>query len=271
VTAITLAAIDVDGTLLTSGGTLPPKGRMLVMRAARRGVRIVLATMRVPERTVSFCHALGINDPIICTNGGQVWASPSGPVWAYRGIPQDVAATIAHYADTHGWELAITLPATTYIRQRPGQVPGETIGPYLTVSATNAAAVTGDPARILVYQPDAIAGVRAFCETTFPDHCRLDTHENADGSLHSVTISAPDASKGTGLALVCARLGVKRDQVLAIGDNLSDLSLFDQARVKVAVGNAIDTVKQAADAVAPTNDAEGVAWAIEKYILDLEQ
>lgn len=89
-----------------------------------------------------------------------------------------------------------------------------------------------------------------------------------DGTRHSLGIFAPQADKGTALALVLDRLAVKKEQALAVGDNPCDVAMFPYARVRVAMANAIDEVKQRASAVAPSNDNEGVAWALETFVLD---
>ena len=57
-------------------------------------------------------------------------------------------------------------------------------------------------------------------------------------------------------------LGVSRDAVMALGDNASDIAMFEQAAIGVAMGNATEAVRRSADAVAPSNDDGGVAWAV---------
>ena len=76
---IALIAVDLDGTLLTSERALAPEGARALVQAAQSGVRVVLATTRNPGSVREFCRALQIDDPIICTSGAQVWASPDGP------------------------------------------------------------------------------------------------------------------------------------------------------------------------------------------------
>ena len=92
---VALVAVDLDGTLLTSAGDMAPQGMRLLRRAARRGVRVVLATTRNPGTTAASCRQIGIDDPMVCTNGAQVWASPDGPAWACHTIPRDAALAIA--------------------------------------------------------------------------------------------------------------------------------------------------------------------------------
>jgi hydroxymethylpyrimidine pyrophosphatase-like HAD family hydrolase len=72
------------------------------------------------------------------------------------------------------------------------------------------------------------------------------------------------ANKGTALNLVMQRLGVAREQVVTIGDNYNDLPMFACGDISVAMANAPAAVKQQASLIAPSNDDEGVAWALQK-------
>ncbi len=62
-------------------------------------------------------------------------------------------------------------------------------------------------------------------------------------------------------------MGIAPEQVTAIGDNINDLAMLAHARDCIAMGNAPDEVKQRATAVAPANDEEGVAWALQRFVL----
>ena len=159
---ISLLAVDLDGTLLTSQGTLAPEGVRTLRHACRAGVRVVLSTTRTPGSVVAFCREIGIDDPIVCTGGAQVWGSPDGPEWARRTLEREVGLAIARHADERGWELSTTVGPTSYWRRRPGQALGPT-SPRVTVVASNVQGVVGDPVRILVTQVEAIDGVRALC------------------------------------------------------------------------------------------------------------
>jgi Cof subfamily protein (haloacid dehalogenase superfamily) len=269
VTIISLVAVDLDGTLLTSERLLAPRGAKRIKQAYQSGVHVVLSTTRNPGSVQAFCRQLDIHDPAICTNGAQVWGSPDGPVWSYRCLRQEIALAIAQRADTHGWELSTTVGSITYWRQRPGQVLGP-ISPHRAIVAANSDAIVGDPVRILVSQPQAIGQMRSFCQSTFSNECHTEIYYNLDGTLRSLGIYAPGADKGTALALVLDRLGVKKDQALAIGDNPGDAAMFRHAGIGIAMGNAIDKVKRQASAIAPSNDDEGVAWALETFVLEGE-
>jgi len=259
---LSLVAVDLDGTLLTSAGTLAPRSAALLTQAAQRGVHVILATTRLPDSVQGFCRQMDLHHPMICINGAQIWGSPEGPLWASFCIPRAVALVIAQVADTHNWDLSITIDSMRYRRARSGQALGQS-GANRIIVPTNVEAIVGDPGRILVQQPEAIEPLRALCQARFAKDCHTETHYASDGSARELGIFARHADKGTALALVLARLAVRRERVLVIGDNLNDLPMFPYARVSVAMGNAPETVQQRASMIAPSNDAEGVAWVLE--------
>jgi Cof subfamily protein (haloacid dehalogenase superfamily) len=259
---ISLVAVDLDGTLLTSAGTLAPRSAALLARAAQQGLHVILATTRLPDSVRAFCRQMALHSPMICLNGAQIWGSPQGPIWISHCIPREVALVIAQVADAHHWDLRITIGATRYRRQRPGQALGQ-LAPHRMVVPSNVDALVGDPVRILAQQPEAIAPLRALCHAQFSKDCRTEIYYDADGSARELGIFARQADKGTALAFVLARLAVPREHVLVIGDNLNDLPMFPYASVCVAMGNAPGVVKQQASMIAPGNDEEGVAWVLD--------
>jgi Cof subfamily protein (haloacid dehalogenase superfamily) len=260
--AISLVAVDLDGTLLTRAGILAPQSATLLTRAAQRGVHVILATTRLPESVQAFCRQLDLHHPFICLNGAQIWGTPEGPVWASSCIPQEVALVIAQVADTHNWDLSITIGTMRYRRARPGQALGQ-VGPNRVLVSTNAEAIVGEPGRILIQQPEAIEPLHALCHSKFSRECHTETYSDAAGVARELGIFARHADKGTALAFVLDRLAVNRQHVLVIGDNLNDLPMFPYAMVRVAMGNAPEAVKQQASMIAPSNDEEGVAWVLE--------
>ncbi len=261
-----LIAVDLDGTLLRSDSTLALEGARALAEAAQRGVHVILASARNPYSVGDFARAMGLRDPLICSNGAQVWASPEGPVWAYRGLSAAIAEAVAALADAHGWSLVTTVGDVTYYCQRPGQTLGSQDA-HRTVVATNGEALrAGVPVRILNYEAEAIASIRTLLQTEFAGQYYLETYYYPDGAVKSIGVYAPGSDKGTALALVLERLAIEQDAVIAIGDNPNDLPMFALAGIRVAMGNATADVKARATAVAPTNDEEGVAWAVRRFV-----
>lgn len=125
--------------------------------------------------------------------------------------------------------------------------------------------MVGDVLRILTWDPQAIEAIRTLCATRFAAQCRTETFYSADGCAESLGVFASQANKGDALDLVLQRLGLRPEQAMAIGDNLNDLPMFALAGVSVALDNAPAQVKAKATAVAPSNDEEGVAWALQAF------
>lgn len=275
---IRLISVDLDGTLLRSDGTPAPEGVRRLQTAARAGVRVVINTTRNADGVRSICEAWGFSDPIICTNGAQILASPGGPEWASYTIPMAVARSIARLADRNDWEVSTSVGGQTFFRQRPGQL----LGPVeyapdsgnegrqrrtrLVIVPTNEEALVAEPKRMILHEPEAIAAVQDL--TALRSHeCRTETYYEPDGRLHSLCIFPLRADKGTALRLVAGKLDIPLRQVLAVGDNPNDVPMFAVAGASVAMGNAPPEVKKAASVVGPVNDDEGVAWAVQRFVL----
>ena len=83
----------------------------------------------------------------------------------------------------------------------------------------------------------------------------------------NMELNALGVSKGRGLMALAERLGLARDQVMAVGDSGNDLTMLEAAGLGVAMGNATREVRHAADVITADNNHDGVAEAIEKYAL----
>jgi Cof subfamily protein (haloacid dehalogenase superfamily) len=267
VNQVALIAVDLDGTLLRSDSSLDPEGARALVAAVRMGVRVVLTTTRNIASVRRFSAEMGLSEPVICSNWALILGSPAGAVWRHKLIPRPMAEALASVADAKGYALITTVGELSYYRQREGQPLGE-VHPGRWVVARNAEALaSGDPIRILNYDPAGIRHLRRICETDFAGQAHIETYLGPDGAARSLGIFAAGSDKGTALRFVLARLGIGCGQVMAIGDNLNDLPMFDCAAIRVAMGNATQDVKSAATIVAPTNDQGGVAWAVHSYVV----
>lgn len=276
--SLRIISVDLDGTLFRSDGMPAPEGIRMLLAAAQERVRVVINTTRNAGGVRQLCTRLGLNDPIICTNGAEIFATPAGPIWASYTVPMEAARAIAQLADRHGWEISTSVGSCSYLRQRPGQplgpvenrsiagLEGRQGSSQLVIVAANEEALAAEPKRMLLHEPDAIVAAKALA-AQFSQECRTETYYERDGSLHSLCILPRSADKGTALRLVARKVGVPIEQVLAIGDNPNDMPMFAAAGTSVAMGNAPPKVRAAATVVGPSNDDEGVAWAVRRFVL----
>jgi Cof subfamily protein (haloacid dehalogenase superfamily) len=261
---IQLVAFDLDGTLLMSTGVLAPEGARLLKIAAREGLHVIPATSRVLDSTRPFCHELEINGPVICTNGAQIYGSPDGPIWSSLTFSKEIGLEIAFLADANGWEISTTIGPVTYFRQRPGQEIGP-LSPNRVIVGKHSDAIMEPPVRILTTNPEAIESIKSLCQSKFSRHCYTEVYHRPDGRIYSLGVFAPGANKGDALDLVLRRLKVAQSNVMVIGDDLNDLPMFSYSKISVAMVHAPEQVKQQATVIAPTNDDEGVAWALRQF------
>jgi len=236
----------------------------LLKAAARGGIHVVLVTGRIIHSVRDLCGSLEISGPVICTDGAQVYESINGPVLTSLTFPKEVGLEIAGLADANGWELSTTIGSVTYYRRRPGQELGP-FSPGRAIAATNSDAVTDNPTRILIYDTEAVKNIPPLCNSKFSDHCRIETYHGTNGEINSVGVLAARANKGNALGSVLRRLKVSRSEVMAIGDDINDLPMFARSGISVAMSNAHEELKNKATTVAPSNDEEGIAWALTRF------
>jgi len=260
---IRLVAIDLDGTLLDREAKVPPEGAARIRAAAEAGIHVVIITTRIAVSTRRICRELGLNGPMVCSNGAEIYAATEGPLLVSLRIPMEPARMIARMADENGWSLWMTF-GDRVRRVRSRERNRSAVRDYVTFVDRNIDAMTEEPVTIFTGNLEAIRPVETACAAD--GRCRTEVYYDARGAAEAVGVFAREADKGTALRYVADRLGVERSGILAIGDNINDIPMLELAGTAVAMDNAVERVKRAADAVAPPNDREGVAWALRRYL-----
>jgi len=262
---IRLVALDVDGTLLDRHQRLSEVNKAAIARAKSKGTLFILATARQPRSASQFARELTLTTPLICHNGALGYQPADGvELWHFR-LDLSCACEIAAYADEHGFELSTTVDGLNYYRQRPGQVLGPLDDGHHIVT-NNLAAIVRPPTRIIAHGVEAATVIWCEFNPRLRTQVRFDRYYWGD-ALYSLTMVSALASKGAALAWLCHEWNIAPESVLAIGDSEADLEMFACAGLSVAMGNAPLIVQAAADAIAPSNDENGVAWAIERFVL----
>jgi Cof subfamily protein (haloacid dehalogenase superfamily) len=264
---IELIALDIDGTLVDSQGAIPEANLQAIDRAKERGVRIVLATGRSFLSTMPIARQLNLDTPLVCDNGALI-RDMGGNEWWSRRIELDVAREIAAWADA-GRHALITVVGDHNYYTWPESWARANWQPR------SHDRVVSSSLDVLAVPPLCIMAVgegtsRALLEqfTAQPRaKVRFDCYKQ-DAQLFLVVAVHPAASKKNALALLCTHWGLSPSQVMAVGDNLLDLEMLCWAGVGVTMDNAPPEMRERAQRAAPSNDEAGVAWAIERFVLD---
>lgn len=254
-----LVALDVDGTLLDATGVISRPVRAAVARAAQRA-HVVIATGRTVLGTIAVLEALGLRTgTAVCSNGAVRVDAATGtatalavfdPAPALRVLDEHVPG--ARYAVEHlgsGHRLSAPFP--------PGALSGA------AEVVPRAALVEGTTTRAIAWWPEL--------DTTTAEHV-LDGVDlpGATATLDMqgfawLTLVAEGVSKASALAVVCAGLGVDASDVLAVGDGTNDTEMLAWAGRGVAMGQALEVVRSAADAVTGTIAADGAAAELDRW------
>lgn len=277
-TAYGLIALDVDGTILTTDGSLSQRMIRTVRAARERGVVVALATARRWTGAAIFARELGLDGAQIIYDGAMARACPGGEVEMVHALDASLVQSAAEKLAAHGLQVVTQHSDAQGERLVASEAPPHPrwMGDYLRTFRDQTTYVALD--QLAGYYPDAVRLVSFGPEPRL--RAALDALEGAPlgrqilplGSygIAELTVFSPSASKGSGLRWLAQRLGIPMEQTLAIGDGVNDISMLREAGLGVAMGNAAPEVQAAARAVTAANDEDGAALAIERYVLEMD-
>jgi HAD superfamily hydrolase (TIGR01484 family) len=253
-----LVALDIDGTIVDHDGAMPPEVHAAIRRVVDAGVPVVLATGRAWHGTRPVFDLLGLPPgPAVSSNGAVIVSYPPLEIIRARTFdPSQVIAQVEEFAP--GTLIAVEEVGRGY--RLSGEFPdGDLTGEMVIedVAQLSARPVT----RIILRDPDA----------SDRDFLRLAERLGLHGVTYFVGWSAwldiaPEgADKATALADVAAGLGVRVDDVLALGDGRNDLEMLRWAGRGVAMGDAPAEVQQAADHVTGRFAAGGTVEELSRW------
>lgn len=261
---IRLVALDIDGTLLQSDNRLSPAVAAAVQAVSRRGVAVVLATGRWYGSARRWAERLEAHAPIISHSGARVTRQENEEDLLYLGLPMAPSREIVAFMDEHGMAVNLTIGPYTYMRPRPELDPTR-LPADIRLEMEHLPFLDQPPLTALVFDPLGITAIPDAFEARYGSEITFLINRTS-GTADHLTLHHPAVDKGRALELVCRELGIPPDQVFAIGDAESDAAMFQVAGVSVAMGNALPAVQALAHYVAPTNDEDGAAWALLKFV-----
>lgn len=274
---IRLLAIDIDGTLLDSRFELSPANREAVVSARQLGIEIVLVTGRRFSFAQPIVAQFGVELAVLASNGAVV-KSADGVTLARQLLPRRLARAVL--AATRSWRESAVL---VFDRDAVGQLVAEplrlshpSVLRYFERSShliryveQLEAALDDDPIQVLFMgqvQPmrdlfqelrqDPGESVVSLARTEYPLR-----------DLTILDVLARGCNKGAALARWAAERGIAPQETMAIGDNWNDWEMLQFAGLAVVMGNGTPELKDQGWPVTASNDENGVAQAIQKYLL----
>ena len=272
---IRLIAFDLDETLLNAEKTLTARNRSALERAAGKGILIVPTTGRlfkgIPEEIRSFPFLRYA----VTINGAAVFDVKTGEDLYRAEIPVEEALEIMSYLDgfpiiydcykdNTGWmtrtmweQAEVFAPNAYYVRSiHTNRAPVPDLKEFLKERG-------GSVQKIQLFALDPALRTALLKEIPL----RFPNLAVSSSVSRNVEINHKDANKGAALTALASRLELDRSQVMAFGDGLNDVSMIRAAGIGVAMQNAVEEVKAAADMITGSCEDSGVAQVMEQLLL----
>ena len=256
---------DVDGTVMTHNQELTPRTREAAAKLKARGIRFAIISGRPPRGMRMLVEPLGLTAPMAGFNGGQFTGPDLSPIEDHALAPE--AARRTH-------DLLLAKGIGIWVFDGLDWFVRDPNGPHV---AHEQHAVEYDP--IVVSDFDkALAAAHKIVGVSddYDGLARIEGEMQAAlGNTAAATrsqkyyldVTHPQANKGVGVQRLAALMGVPMDEVAVIGDGGNDVAMFQQSGLSIAMGNASDEVKKHARFVTGSNEEDGFADAVEKYVL----
>lgn len=260
-----LVALDLDGTLVGEDLTIRPRVRDAIARMQACGVQGCIVTGRMFRSALPYARRLGFDLPLVCYQGAAV-IEPSGELLFEAPLPAAQALRVVAYAQANALHVQLYADDTFYV---------ESLNEWARLYAD----ISGVEPVVIPSLREYFAGRDATKALIVADALAAAEHAERVRALFAqeayvtrsiaqfIEIMNPRVDKGRALRVVAQRLGIGMESVLAVGDSWNDAPLLRAAGFGVAMGSAPAELRALADAVVADVRGDGVAEAIERYVL----
>ena len=269
--SVKLVAVDVDGTLLNSNNEITPAVMSAIQSAAEAGIQVALATGRAPVECRLVLDALPELRYLICYTGAVVYdrqedrrlheclLSAEEGRFFYR-LFRDCDCIISLFS---GGRVYNSLRQMQHFDRicTPVYRPLYEQTHVLLPDMDDFMETLNTPVE-KIYVPFASAEER---EKAYAQVKGLPYFITNAGFV-DIEIMNRSTNKGVALHALARKLGLQRNEVLAVGDSLNDRDMLEEAGISVVMANGNETLKKQADLVAPSNDENGVAWILHRVM-----
>lgn len=276
---IKLVALDLDGTLFDNSSRISKRNLTAIRSITDKGIHVVISTGR-PFEGIPFdqIKGTGINYAITA-NGSGIYEISTGKCLYENAMDEKLVTPILNFLLTRDIHMDAFIGGKGYtpvqcVETAQKLTVPSSIKNYIITTRTRLD-------NILQFIHENQLKVQKMTLNFYPaaDGTLIDRETvrkflvsnpsitTVCGGYNNLEFTRADANKGVGLRKLAEILGVNPDATMAIGDTENDLAIIEAAGIGVAMGNATDAVKARADYVTTTNTKDGVAAAIEHFIL----
>lgn len=266
-----LLVIDVDGTLLNSHREISKRTLYTLRNVQQTGVRVVLASGRPTCGVLPLAKQLELDNYggfILSYNGCQIIDAHTGGIVFEKRINPEMIPYLEKKARKNNFSI-FTYKEDAIITDSPqnDHILSEALinGIKVINEPEFSAAIDFSPCKCMIVSDDeaALSGLE--------DHWKKRLAGSLDvfrSEPYFLEVVPPQIDKANSLAILLRQLNIEKENVVAIGDSVCDVTMIQMAGVGIAMGNAKESVKRCADMTTESNDNDGVALAAERLILD---
>ena len=263
---IKLALVDVDGTLVTHDKVLTPRAIAAAKGLREAGVKLCLTSGRPPRGMAMLFDALRIDTPVAGFNGG-VFVNADMSVIDAHPLDAAIAKTAFELMVEQGLDVWLYTADDWFIRHaRAPHVEREawTVKFDAKVAADFTDEMLSGAVKLVGVSDDLdlVARSEQAAQATLGDRASA-----ARSQPYYLDVTSPLANKGQVVVELARRYGIKEAEIATFGDMPNDTLMFQKSGFSVAMGNASDAVKAKASVVTDSNEDDGFAKAVERYIL----
>lgn len=240
---IKLVALDMDGTLLNEKHEVSDANRLAIKKAQEKGIYVVLSTGRSLRTCQEHADSLELTSYLVTVNGSEIWDEKRGIV-ERNLVRSELIQWMWELTQQHKTKFWAISTEKNFFDEMPEDIHGVE---WLKFGFN----IDDDEVR----------------ETIIKLLQEKGEFELSNSTPKNIEVNPIGINKAKGLKIVCEHLGIEMQHVMAVGDSLNDLAMIKEAGLGVAMGNAQEMVKDAADWVTASNDEDGVAMAIHKWVL----
>ncbi|MDO4667240.1 MAG: Cof-type HAD-IIB family hydrolase [Streptococcus sp.] len=268
---IKLIALDMDGTLLNNKKEIPQAHIRAIHQAIEKGVKLVLCTGRPLVGVKPYYQQLGLgseNEYIIVDNGCATHQSKDWKLVNYHELSREDILYLYEISKQTSVQLTV-FDEERYliIGEKPSDLVTYDAGLVFT-TPKEISIEEATSGKNILFQAMFLAPSKELDHFQKTYESQLDQHFSVVRSQEYIYEAMPkQVTKATALKELADKLAIQPEEIMAIGDANNDLEMLEFAGLGIAMGNAPEHVKQLADAVTDSNENNGVATAIEKFIL----
>lgn len=270
--AVRIIALDLDGTLLNSEKLISPEDYAALERAASMGVHIVPTTGRFYDAMPQVVRDLPFVRYAITVNGAQIYDAKEKKVLHTAEMEPEEALEVYRYFETLPGICDCYIDGWGYMeRSHYARIDAFTTVPYVRTMLKDLRTPVDDLKAFI--RQHKVQKVMVFFKDMDRRALELERVPGlfprllATSSIaNNIEVNAAGANKGDALMRLCDYLGIDRAESMSFGDGSNDLSMIRAAGVGVAMANAYDGLKEAANFVTLSCDQSGVAHAVDRFV-----